>query len=118
MSEPGGYREKAMREYGDECVECGGGENTVVHHIDNDPDNDSIENLTVLCRSCHGKVHLGVGDDLPHLTERLEHEREPSGAVRVPRPVYDEAVRLVEERGYATLGAAIRFMCREGGFDV
>lgn len=37
---------------------------------------------------------------------------------RVPNTVHEEAERLQEERGFATIGEAIRFMCREGGYDV
>ena len=38
--------------------------------------------------------------------------------VRVPEPVKQEAERLVEDRKFATIGEAVRHMCREGGFDV
>ena len=29
-----------------------------VHHIDENPNNNSIENLAVLCMSCHAKTQL------------------------------------------------------------
>ena len=38
--------------------------------------------------------------------------------VRVPKPVYDRAVELKKKRGLATIGEAIRHMCRNGDFDV
>jgi len=38
--------------------------------------------------------------------------------VRVPQTVYEEAERLREEEDYATLGEAIRSMCKDGGYDV
>lgn len=38
--------------------------------------------------------------------------------MRVPDTVYQEAVRLQDERGFASLGEAVRHMCQEGGYDV
>ena len=38
--------------------------------------------------------------------------------VRVPESVYNTAKELKEERGFATIGEAIRHMCQEGGYDV
>lgn len=38
--------------------------------------------------------------------------------VRVPDTVYEKAEQLKEERDYPTIGEAIRYMCREGEFDV
>lgn len=48
-----GYREKALKELGKKCQECGSSENLVVHHKDKNRANNNIENLEVLCRSCH-----------------------------------------------------------------
>jgi len=33
----------------------------VIHHIDGNPDNNRLDNLILLCRSCHGKIGLGSG---------------------------------------------------------
>lgn len=59
-----GYREKALSYYGEECSWCGTTENLCVHHKDGNNfgknnifTNNDIDNLVVLCRSCHGKVH-------------------------------------------------------------
>ena len=38
--------------------------------------------------------------------------------IRVPDTVYDEAERLKEERDFPSIGEAVRYMCREGGYDV
>lgn len=35
--------------------------NEVVHHIDDDPKNNSVRNLMVLSRSTHGKLHVFLG---------------------------------------------------------
>ncbi len=39
------------------CVECGSTKNIHVHHIDEDREHNSSENLIVLCKSCHWKAH-------------------------------------------------------------
>lgn len=58
------YREKALSYYGEECQLCGTEDNLVVHHKDlNHYDDDNfftnndIDNLEVLCKSCHAKSH-------------------------------------------------------------
>lgn len=38
--------------------------------------------------------------------------------VKVPDPVYEQANGIKEMHDYASLGEAIRHMCREGGYDV
>lgn len=43
----------------DECRGCGRSVNLDVHHIDGDPFNNELINLTLLCRSCHIKEHRG-----------------------------------------------------------
>ena len=40
------------------CVHCGSTENLHVHHIDKNHGNNSLNNLLVLCASCHKKEHL------------------------------------------------------------
>lgn len=40
-----------------ECVLCETKEHLVVHHIDGEPSNNRIENLTVLCTRCHCILH-------------------------------------------------------------
>lgn len=59
-----GYREKALSYYGEECSWCGTSDNLCVHHKDGNNfgennvfTNNHIDNLMVLCRSCHGKIH-------------------------------------------------------------
>src|SRR5699024_4839351 len=38
-----------------ECEKCRSTKNLDVHHMDENPFNNSLENLQVLCRSCHTK---------------------------------------------------------------
>jgi len=39
------------------CLCCGADSSLDVHHVDGNPTNDDLENLIVLCKSCHRKVH-------------------------------------------------------------
>src|SRR5690554_4127695 len=43
----------------DSCQSCESESNLDVHHVDEDPFNNDINNLTLLCRSCHIKAHRG-----------------------------------------------------------
>lgn len=38
------------------CQECGDSENLDIHHKDGNRENNLLENLTVLCRSCHMRI--------------------------------------------------------------
>lgn len=38
--------------------------------------------------------------------------------VRVPDPVYNRAEEIKEERDLPSIGEALRYMSREGGYDV
>ena len=40
-----------------ECQNCESSKNLVIHHKDEDKLNNSEDNLVVLCRTCHMKVH-------------------------------------------------------------
>ena len=59
------YRKRALEYYGHTCARCGKEfpeDKLIVHHIDEnnggtDVGNHSLENLMVLCRGCHSKLH-------------------------------------------------------------
>ena len=42
------------------CSVCGKTGKMDIHHIDGDCHNNSVDNLTVLCRSCHMKLHAAT----------------------------------------------------------
>ena len=53
------YRKKAFREYEHKCAICGYNEDIdilEVHHIDENRQNNSLENLIILCPICHRKL--------------------------------------------------------------
>ena len=39
------------------CEICLGTQNLVVHHVDRNRENNRMDNLVMLCRSCHAQVH-------------------------------------------------------------
>ena len=41
----------------DKCEKCGKTGKLDIHHIDENPNNNNLENLMCLCRSCHMKIH-------------------------------------------------------------
>ena len=59
-----------LAKYDNKCTNCGSKENLCVHHIikmkPDDENYNDIENLTVLCRSCHLSHHRKEGDVVPN----------------------------------------------------
>ncbi len=56
------YKLKAFAQYGKICVRCNSNKNILVHHKDGDRLNNNIENLEVLCRACHSKLHRELSE--------------------------------------------------------
>ncbi len=57
------YRAKAFREFPHKCAVCGYDEDErilQVHHKDSNRQNNSSENLVILCPNCHWKITLGL----------------------------------------------------------
>jgi hypothetical protein len=55
------YRSKALREYGEQCQRCGYNlfpEVLQAHHKDRNRQNNALENLEVLCPTCHMEEHF------------------------------------------------------------
>lgn len=52
-----GLRKKVFQRDQDKCVVCRRDENIIIHHVDEDKENNVLGNLVVLCRSCHGRIH-------------------------------------------------------------
>ena len=51
----GGLREDVLQRDNNMCVNCGSKEELTVDHKDGNRQNNSIQNLQVLCLCCHGK---------------------------------------------------------------
>jgi hypothetical protein len=59
---PKPVEKRAYQETGSACAFCGEREiaSLQIHHIDSDPANNQLENLLVVCGTCHGKITGGV----------------------------------------------------------
>lgn len=56
-------REAALEHHGRECQICGGHHDLQVHHVSyNDGTLAKVEDLAVLCRDCHNKLHKALDD--------------------------------------------------------
>ena len=71
-----GYREKAIREYGQVCQGCGKTDDVLVHHRNGDRSDNSLSNLIPLCAKCHGKVH-GRSEEFAELVRELGYRPRP-----------------------------------------
>lgn len=64
------------------CEACDGG-GQVIHHLDGDHTNNVIENLQLLCKSCHMRHHNWKGDDAtPHakyMRKWRNHKKQEEG---------------------------------------
>ena len=58
------YQKIAFREKDHKCERCGIKERHLlcVHHKDRNRDNNSLENLEILCWNCHATEHYNAGD--------------------------------------------------------
>ena len=57
----GSYRSRALKYYNNCCKYCSynNPDALEVHHIDKNRENNSIENLEVVCANCHTLIHKG-----------------------------------------------------------
>ena len=53
-------KEAIFRKFENKCSVCGKTEGLHIHHKDDNPKNNRIDNLTVLCGVCHKKIHMKV----------------------------------------------------------
>ena len=51
------YSNKGFEHYGRKCNRCSSEDNLCVHHRDRNRQNNDLNNLEVLCRSCHSREH-------------------------------------------------------------
>lgn len=102
------YRDRCLEAKGEQCKFCDSTQNVVVHHVDGDRDNNALENLIPVCRSCHNKIH-GNNPELREWWEKLGIENPPafpySEAEKRPlyvrpetRAKFDDAIQLQSER--------------------
>ena len=52
-----GKYQKILEQHNFTCISCGSTQNVIVHHKDTNRKNNDLDNLKVVCRSCHAKDH-------------------------------------------------------------
>ena len=60
------YRKYALANLKNACNRCGYDKNINIlqaHHVDEDRNNNSLENLEILCPNCHAEEHWGHSDN-------------------------------------------------------
>lgn len=53
------------------CNKCGSNINVEIHHIDKDTTNNSPNNLILLCRKCHRRLHKDMRPKMITTTIRI-----------------------------------------------
>lgn len=66
------YRERCFDAKPNRCVVCSGTKELVAHHKNGDRSDNRLENLLVMCRSCHTRLHTKVSPS-GKLAELQEH---------------------------------------------
>ena len=85
-----GLRDSALELADHKCQECGTPDDIMVHHIDGDKKNNVVENLLVVCRSCHGKEHIGRVNPLDSSeTQKARRQLRKSGIYKMAIAVAD-----------------------------
>ena len=51
------YRKLAVLYLGGKCIKCGHTQRLNLHHKDNNPENNEVSNIELLCVSCHQRGH-------------------------------------------------------------
>lgn len=59
----GFFRKYALDNLEHRCSVCGKETTLCVHHKDENRENNSLDNLTILCKACHQKHHAVRGED-------------------------------------------------------
>jgi len=75
----GGHRNAVFERDGNACVVCGATSKLIVHHVNGNKVNNSMENLVVVCRRCHLDIHRLGGNDTRTLASKLVMHPRGSG---------------------------------------
>jgi len=86
------YKPITHKLLGNKCQQCGTNEDLVLHHIDLDRNNNEPNNLQLLCRSCHRKLHA---EKTPY--NRLSIPKTKCIPVYLPEDVIKTVQRIIEE---------------------
>jgi hypothetical protein len=89
-----GYRQRCLAQKINACNVCGASEELLVHHINGDRSDGRLENLVLLCRSCHDTLHGAkqVPERLTQLRKQL-----PESSLRFGKATAENAMIQVSD---------------------
>ena len=76
----GVYRNKALNKFNNTCICCNEKDlnKLIVHHIDNNRNNQEDKNLMILCKSCHVMLHNRIKKGISYKTALKQIQTEKS----------------------------------------
>ena len=77
--------------FGDKCSICGSKEDLVLHHKDFNHQNNELENMQLLCKSCHIKIHGGSFKN--NVEKSIEPRKLKVLAVKVEAEIHDAFIQ-------------------------
>lgn len=82
------------------CQHCSSTESLIVHHIDNDDNNNEVGNLLTLCKSCHLVLHAPQnGMEKSNKGKQMKIKNSKMVTVRLPEELVQAIDKEAEERG-------------------
>ena len=84
--------------FGDKCSICGSQEDLVLHHKDFNRQNNELDNIQLLCKTCHMKAH-GGSLKRNHVEKMLEPRKMKVLSSKVKAEIYDAFVEKATQQG-------------------
>jgi predicted transcriptional regulator len=97
------YRNVVLAYYGYCCQHCGSTELLELHHIDGNPHNDKLENLTLLCLKCNRDAERDVNQKIALTLRLISEGKYPATIARsleVSRQLIHYYVHVMLEKGF------------------
>lgn len=69
------YRDMAFRAYPHKCLDCGYNKHAAVlevHHLNGNREINDIENLVIVCPTCHTERHLGLRPNIDYKSQLVD----------------------------------------------
>lgn len=93
-------RKQKLKEVGHKCEECGSAKNLKVHHITYENlGNEDMDDLLVVCKRCHNKLHIvDNGERFAKEQNKLKEKNKSKHTNKQKRKLMDKAIqKSVEE---------------------
>lgn len=86
-----------------------------LHHKDGDHDNNSLDNLEILCPNCHSQTDNFAGKNIPKKEKKKEKQKTQKEKITIPYGVTEDGLRFYDGQKYKILCPVcqINFMNKE-----